>query len=133
MLSQFKRVGYSQLQRWQPRHRCFGGEGLGGHLVLEVVSPQDVPDLVDRATVTGASVFAESGQPALLLDDRTRDADDLELVDVLPVGDSVAEQPQLLAEFGGITPVGFSTIGLFGLYQLNPLAAEVLEHSATSR
>ena len=64
--------------------------------MLQVVPPEDVFDLVDRTTTAGASVFAERRQSALLLDNRSRHVDDLELLDMLGGGDAVAEQPQSL-------------------------------------
>ncbi len=128
MLPEFEAIRRSKLNGLQPCHRGFGWERFGRHLVLQVVSAQDVFDLIDRSAAGRSGIFAERGQSSLLQLNRIGDVDDLELVNSLAGGDAIAEQPQLFAQLGGIAPIGFSTVGLFGLHEHNSIAAKVLQH-----
>src|SRR5262245_12779635 len=52
-------IDRGQDQLLQPGDGCLGGEALGGHLPLQVVTPQEVPHLVDQARPCLAGLLAQ--------------------------------------------------------------------------
>jgi len=59
--------------------------------VLQVVAAKQVFDLIDRATASSPSVFAQRRQTPLLYANRIGDRDDLEFVDAFSNSDTIAK------------------------------------------
>src|SRR5262245_31360076 len=122
-------VNLGQGELLQPGDACLGRELLGGHLPLQVVPPQDVPDPVDQTRPGPAGVLAQHGQPPVLL---VRGAGDVHLAqaaDGLALEQAIAVDPQQLAQRGGIAPVGLAELPLFRLDEDHLVAAVVVQHA----
>ena len=83
-------VDLGQGQLLQPGDARLAGELLGGHLPLQVVTPQNVPDLVDQARPGLAGLLAQRGQPPVLLVRGTGDVHLAQAADRLALQQAVA-------------------------------------------
>ena len=96
--------------------------------MLQIVTTQDVLDLVDGPCLIGPGNFAEGRQSPQRVLRRGRNGYQLEFVDRLVRCQPVAVQPQQFAQFGGVSSIGLLSGTVFGLDQDDPLAAKVPEH-----
>jgi hypothetical protein len=113
----------------QPGDGRLGGEPLGGHLPLQVVPPQDVPDLVDQASPGLAGLLAQRGQPPVLLVGAAGDIDLAQAGDRLAQKQALAVGPQQLTEGGGVPAIRLALLAALGLDQDDLVAAVVLQQA----
>jgi hypothetical protein len=105
------------------------GNFFGGHLPLQVVAPQDVPDLVDQARPGLASLLAQRGQPPILLVRGTGDVDLAQAADRLALQQALPVDPQEFAQRRSIAPIGLTELPLFRLDEDHLVAAVVVQHA----
>jgi len=116
----------------EPGDGRLGGEPLGGHLPLQVVPPQHLPDLVDQARPGLAGLLAQRGQAPVLLVGAAGDVDLAQAANRLAVQQAVAVDPQQLTQRGGVPPVRLTLLAVLGLDQDDLVAAVIAEHANRS-
>lgn len=96
--------------------------------MLQVVPSQDVFDTVDGLGMSCFGVTPQVGQAALLNLNRIGNVNDFEVANGLAGFNSMAIDPEVLAELGGIAAIGFSAGAVLRLNQHDAVTAKVTQH-----